>query len=64
MCVIGRHAPEKRLGSTWSSRDGAVTYILRSNVNEWSFLVCFLAFAMWKTLEGWQGRAGLGKTEP
>jgi transposase len=23
-------------------------------------LVCFLAFAMWKTLEGWQKRAGLG----
>jgi len=23
-------------------------------------LVCFLAFAMWKTLEGWQRRAGLG----
>jgi len=23
-------------------------------------LVCFLAFALWKTLEGWQTRAGLG----
>ena len=23
-------------------------------------LVCFLAFAMWRTLEGWQQRAGLG----
>lgn len=25
-------------------------------------LVCFLAFAMWKTLEGWQKRAGLGSS--
>lgn len=25
-------------------------------------LVCFLAFAMWKTLEGWQARAGLGNS--
>jgi transposase len=25
-------------------------------------LVCFLAFAMWKTLEGWQRRAGLGSS--
>lgn len=25
-------------------------------------LVCFLAFCMWKALEGWQGRAGLGST--
>ena len=25
-------------------------------------LVCFLAFAMWKTLEGWQSRAGLGNS--
>ena len=25
-------------------------------------LVCFLAFAMWKTLEGWQRRAGLGNS--
>ena len=23
-------------------------------------LICFLAFAMWKTLEGWSKRAGLG----
>lgn len=23
-------------------------------------LACFLAFAMWKTLESWQARAGLG----
>jgi hypothetical protein len=79
------------------------TYILRSNVDEWSeqelwetyiqltqaeaafrihksdlrmrpiwhqkeervkahILVCFLAFAMWKTLEGWQSRAGLGNS--
>ncbi len=79
------------------------TYILRSNVTNWSpeelwktyiqlhhaeaafriqksdlkirpiwhqredrvlahILVCFLAFAMWKTLEGWQKRAGLGSS--
>jgi transposase len=25
-------------------------------------LVCFLAFAMWKTLEAWQARAGLGNS--
>ncbi len=25
-------------------------------------LVCFLAFCMWKTLEGWQSRAGLGNS--
>lgn len=25
-------------------------------------LVCYLAFAMWKTLEGWQSRAGLGNS--
>ena len=24
--------------------------------------MCFLAFAMWKTLEGWQKRAGLGSS--
>ena len=79
------------------------TYILRSNVTDWSaeelwrtyiqlsqaeaafriqksdlkirpiwhqredrvqahILVCFLAFALWKTLEGWQKRAGLGSS--
>lgn len=25
-------------------------------------LVCFLAYAMWKTLEGWQSKAGLGSS--
>jgi transposase len=25
-------------------------------------LVCFLAYAMWKTLEGWQKRAGLASS--
>ena len=79
------------------------TYILRSNVDDWSpaelwrtyvqlyqaeaafrihkselsirpiwhqkaervqahILVCFLAFCLWKTLEGWQQRAGLGNS--
>jgi len=79
------------------------TYILRTNVDDWSdeelwrtyvqlwqaeaafrihktdlsirpiwhhrservqahILVCFLAFCMWKTLEGWQSRAGLGNS--
>jgi transposase len=79
------------------------TYILRTNVNEWSdaelwqtyiqlwqaeaafrihksdlsirpiwhqrsdrvqahILVCFLAFCMWKVLEGWQSRVGLGSS--
>ena len=79
------------------------TYILRTNVNDWTdeelwrtyvqlwqaesafrihktdlsirpvwhqkaervqahILVCFLGFCMWKALEGWQGRAGLGSS--
>jgi transposase len=79
------------------------TYILRSNVHDWSgedlwrayiqlhqaeaafriqksdlkirpiwhqrservqahILVCFLAFAMWKTLEGWQAKANIGSS--
>ena len=86
----------------WAARTEG-TYILRSNVTDWSgedlwrayvqlyqaeaafriqktdlrirpiwhqredrvlahILVCFLAFAMWKTLEGWQSRAGLGNS--
>ena len=98
-----------RLRLTWSARSewddwAAVsegTYILRSNIHDWSdeelwktyvqlseaeaafriqksdlcmrpiwhhkeerikahILVCFLAYAMWKTLQQWQSRAGLG----
>jgi len=86
----------------WASRTEG-TYILRSNVTDWSgedlwrayvqlyqaeaafrihktdlrirpiwhqredrvqahILVCFLAYAMWKVLEGWQQRAGLGSS--
>ncbi|MBU0953267.1 MAG: hypothetical protein KKA90_02515 [Nanoarchaeota archaeon] len=29
---------------------------------EGHILVCFLAYALWKTLEGWQTRAGLGNS--
>ena len=29
---------------------------------EGHILVCFLAYALWKTLEGWQARAGLGNS--
>lgn len=91
-----------RAWSDWAERTEG-TYILRSNVADWSseelwqtyiqlhhaeaafrihktdlkirpvwhqredrvlahILVCFLAFAMWKTLEGWQRRAGLGSS--
>ena len=93
---------ERTQWSEWSVLTEG-TYILRSNVKEWSaqelwqtyiqltqaeaafrihksdlrirpiwhqkeervkahILVCFLAFAMWKTLEGWQSRAGLGNS--
>jgi transposase len=93
---------ERTQWSEWAALTEG-TYILRSNVNEWSakelwqtyiqltqaeaafrinksdlrirpiwhhkeervkahILVCFLAFAMWKTLEGWQSRAGLGNS--
>jgi transposase len=91
---------EQTQWSEWASLTEG-TYILRSNVNEWSaeelwqtyiqltqaeaafrihkselrmrpiwhqkeervqahILVCFLAFCLWKTLQGWQTRAGLG----
>jgi len=93
---------EDRAWSDWAALTEG-TYILRSNVADWSseelwqtyiqlhhaeaafrinktdlkirpiwhqredrvlahILVCFLAFAMWKTLEGWQKRAGLGSS--
>ena len=93
---------ERQEWSEWASLVEG-TYILRSNVEQWSeqdlwqtyiqltqaeaafrihksdlrirpiwhqkeervkahILVCFLAFAMWKTLEGWQSRAGLGNS--
>lgn len=91
---------EKRDWTEWAALAEG-TYILRSNVTDWSaedlwttyvqltqaeaafriskselqirpiwhqredrieahILVCFLAYAMWKTLEGWMRRAGIG----
>jgi transposase len=93
---------ERRDWKQWATLTEG-TYILRSNVADWSaeelwrtyvqlyqaeaafrihksdlsvrpiwhqkaervqahILVCFLAFCMWKTLEGWQQRAGLGNS--
>jgi hypothetical protein len=37
----------------WHQKEGRV---------EAHILVCFLAFAMWKVLEGWQSRSGLGNS--
>jgi hypothetical protein len=44
-------------------------YLLRSNITDWSddrvqahILVCFLAFVLWKSLEMWQQRSGLGNS--
>jgi transposase len=91
---------ENAAWTEWAKRIEG-TYVLRSNVNEWSaeelwrtyvqlceaeaafriqksdlnirpvwhhrddrieahILVCFIAYALWKTLQGWQRRAGLG----
>ena len=99
---VGLEWKERKEWSEWAILTEG-TYILRSNVENWSeqelwqtyiqltqaeaafrihksdlrirpiwhqreervkahILVCFLAFAMWKTLEGWQSRAGLGNS--
>ncbi|MFN0060518.1 MAG: hypothetical protein ACKVX7_18830 [Planctomycetota bacterium] len=42
-----------RIRPIWHHRDERV---------EAHILVCFLAYALWKTLEGWQSRAGLGNS--
>jgi len=44
---------ELRIRPIWHHRDDRV---------EGHILVCFLAYALWKTLEGWQSRAGLGNS--
>lgn len=45
------HKSDLRMRPIWHQREDRV---------EAHILVCFLAFAMWKTLQGWQKRAGLG----
>ena len=47
------HKSDLRLRPIWHQREERV----KAHI-----LVCFLAFAMWKTLEGWQSRAGLGNS--
>lgn len=42
-----------RIRPIWHQRDDRV---------EGHILVCFLAYALWRTLEGWQTRAGLGNS--
>ena len=42
-----------RIRPIWHQREDRV---------EGHILVCFLAYAMWKTLEGWQSKAGLGSS--
>jgi len=95
---------ERREWSEWAQLTEG-TYILRSNVTDWSpaelwrtymqlveaeaafriqksdlkmrpiwhqkderveahILVCFLAYVLWKTLSGWQKKAGLGSSPP
>jgi transposase len=47
------HKSDLRIRPIWHQREDRV----KAHI-----LVCFLAFAMWKTLEGWQRRAGLGSS--
>jgi transposase len=47
------HKTDLRIRPIWHQREDRVLAHI---------LVCFLAFAMWKTLEGWQRRAGLGSS--
>jgi len=47
------HKSDLRIRPIWHQREDRV----RAHI-----LVCFVAFAMWKTLEGWQSRAGLGNS--
>ena len=98
----GSRRPSRSSSIAWASHSEG-TYILRTNVRDWSaeelwrtyiqlteaeaafrihksdlsirpiwhqkaervqahILVCFLAYVLWKTLEQWQRRAGLGNT--
>ena len=45
------HKSDLRIRPIWHHKEGRVHAHI---------LVCFLAYAMWKTLEPWQARAGLG----
>jgi transposase len=47
------HKSDLKIRPVWHQREDRVLAHI---------LVCFLAFAMWKTLEGWQQRAGLGSS--
>jgi transposase len=47
------HKTDLKIRPVWHQREDRV----RAHI-----FVCFLAFAMWKTLEGWQRRAGLGSS--
>jgi transposase len=47
------HKTDLRIRPIWHQREDRV---------QAHILVCFLAFAMWKVLEGWQKRAGLGSS--
>lgn len=47
------HKTDLKIRPVWHQREDRV----RAHI-----LVCFLAYAMWKTLEGWQKQAGLGSS--
>ena len=47
------HKSDLRIRPIWHQREDRV---------QAHILVCFLAFALWKTLEGWQKKAGLGSS--
>jgi len=47
------HKSELTMRPIWHQREDRVLAHI---------LVCFLAFCMWKTLEGWQAKAGLGNS--
>ena len=47
------HKSDLKIRPIWHHREDRV---------QAHILVCFLAFALWKTLEGWQKKAGLGSS--
>jgi transposase len=47
------HKSDLKIRPVWHQREERV---------QAHILVCFLAYALWKTLEGWQKRAGLGSS--
>jgi len=47
------HKSDLKIRPIWHQREDRV---------QAHILVCFLAFALWKTLEGWQKKAGLGSS--